>query len=154
MTDTGAGRRDGGFSLVEVLIVVLIVVVLAAIGFAVTLSAQQGVADARAKANVTAAVDAIGRFAFANDGALPTTEQFLDGTVEFVNVASSEPGHVRYSLDEDSARFCVAAAGDGGVVFVADNRLAATPGSCVDGIARAAIATPAPSPTGDLIDDL
>jgi len=154
MAGNGDARREAGFSLVELLIVVMIVVVLAVIGFAVYFSAQQGVADAKAKANVGAAVDAIGRFAFANDGALPSATEFLDGSVEFANVASGEPGYVLYSLSADSERFCVSAKGDGEHVFVADNKLAATLGTCVDGIAVAVDPSPTPTPAGDLIDEL
>lgn len=154
MNDSARSRRDSGFSLVELVIIVLIIVVLAAIGFAVYSAAQQGVADTKAKGNVSAAVDAIGRFAFANDGTLPTESQFADGSVEFLNVASGEPGHVRYVLAEDAARFCVAAEGDAGHVFVADNKLAPTLGTCIKGIATAIEPTPAPTPDGDMIDDL
>jgi len=156
MTDTRAGRRDAGFSLVELLIVVLILIVLAAIGIAVYFSAQQGIADAKAKASVSAAVDAIGRFAFANDGALPTPTEFADGSVEFSNVASDAPGYVLYSLDDAGTRFCVSAKGDGEHVFVADNRLAATLGTCIEGVATAIGPTPTPGPTpgDDVIGEL
>ncbi|HWL01224.1 MAG TPA: hypothetical protein VNQ52_02485 [Microbacteriaceae bacterium] len=154
MAGKSSARRGTGFSLTELLIVVLIVIVLAGIGIAVTFSAQQGVADAKAKANVGAAVEAIGRFAFANDGVLPTQTEFLDGSVEFPNLAPGETGYVRYSLNEDSTRFCVHAEGDGEHVFVADNKLAATLGTCIDGVAEAVGPTPTPTPVGDVIGEL
>lgn len=147
-----AAKGEAGFSLTELLIVVLILIVLAVIGIAVYFSAQQGVADTKAKVNVGAAVDAIGRFAFANDGVLPTQTEFIDGSVAFPNVASGEPGYALYSLSDDSTRFCLYAKGDGEHIFVADNKLDVTLGTCVDGVAKAA--APTPSPTGGLIDGL
>jgi len=154
MTGSDRERRDAGFSLVEALIVVMIALVLAAIGIAVYFSAQQGIADAKARASLGTAVDAIGRFAFANDGALPTQTEFVDGSVEFQNVASDAPGYVVYSLDEDGSRFCVWARGEGEHVFVADNRLEATLGTCVDGVATATAPAATPTPAGDLIGEL
>lgn len=154
MSGVERSRRGGRFSLVELLIVVLTLIVLAVIGVAVFFSAQQGVADTKAKGNVSAAVDAIGRFAFANDGALPSEEQFADGSIDFVNASVGESGHVHYSLAEDVSRFCVAAEGEAGRVFVADNKLEVTLGTCVDGIAVATTSSPTPTPAGDLIDGL
>lgn len=145
-------RRGSGpaFSLIEFVIIVLIIAVLAGIALAVQWSAQQGVRDAAAKANVTAAVDAIGRYAFANDGRLPTEREFADGTIEFANPASGDPGHVRYSLGEEGTRFCVAAEGDGDREFVADQKHAAAPGTCVEGVAEPAPVEETPSEEGVL----
>lgn len=139
-------KRDAGFSVTELLIVVMIVIVLAAIAIAVNFSAQQGVADAKAKANIENALQAVGTFAFANDGVLPTPDEFLDGSVEFANVASNEPGYVMYSVNADSSRFCLFAKGDGEHTFVADNKLDVTLGTCVGGVATAVGPTPTPAP--------
>ncbi|GAA2326796.1 prepilin-type N-terminal cleavage/methylation domain-containing protein [Dactylosporangium salmoneum] len=141
---------DGGFTLVELLVVVVIIGVLVAIAVPMYLNYRKGAANKSAESDVRAAVSAIEQFYTENNNAYPesttadvqtkllfgTTASGTTATGGTPQTATLSPGNsmqYKRASTKDSYRIC-AVNTDGGVYYVYDSSAGGSVRKAADGI--------------------
>lgn len=86
-------RREQGFTIVELLIVIVVIAILAALVITSYLGIQARARDSERQSDVRALATAVQAYVTLKDGTYPTCAQILDGTVENVEAdAKTGPG--------------------------------------------------------------
>lgn len=84
-------RREEGFTIVELLIVIVVIAILAALVITSYLGIQQRARDSERESDIRNIAVAVQAYATVNEGVYPTCEQIGDGTVPDIDPQSLIP---------------------------------------------------------------
>jgi type IV pilus assembly protein PilA len=147
--------RDGGFTLVELMVVVMIIAILMAIAIPTFLNSRKRAQDSTAKSNVRNGL-AAAQAVFGENQSFPVTAAMLtslaaeEPSLTFVATASTNPKTISVVTDPDTAMVVVSAQAKSGKCFSFKN-VSAAGGGTTEYAADSGACLAAATPPGTLV---
>lgn len=96
-------KREEGFTIIELLIVIIVIAILAALVIAAYIGIQQRARDAERQSDIRNIITAVQAYATINDGEYPTCTEVANGTVENIDPEALEPPQDGSFTPDDAA---------------------------------------------------